>query len=115
MLDHTTSTTAPIKVSPLFVYTSTEYAVRDVVVDFKSRRTLQCRVPVKWSDNACATLMSKYAVRTGVPDSMGGVDGREVDAERIFDRLVAGWRAAAIKHGYWDAPADASEDRKSVV
>jgi ribonucleotide reductase alpha subunit len=81
----------------------TEYEQRDVVVDFKSRTTVDCRVPKAWSDNAVDILMSKYAVRAGVPDHLGGVNGREVDAERIFDRLVAGWRAAAIEHGYWSA------------
>lgn len=92
---------AVIPVARRFSHTVTEYEERDVIVDFKSGETIRCRVPKHWSDNAAATLMSKYAVRAGVPDSEGGVNGREVDAERIFDRLVAGWRAAAIKHGYW--------------
>ncbi len=90
-----------IPVERRFSLHATEYEQRNVIVDFKSGLTINCRVPKTWSDNAVAVLMSKYAVRTGVPDHLGGVNGREVDAERIFDRLVLGWRRAAIEHGYW--------------
>lgn len=90
-----------LPIEPRFSLTITPYEWREVTVDFSTGARIKCRVPSHWSANAAATLMSKYAVRAGVPDSMGGVDGREVDAERIFARLVAGWRAAAIEHGYW--------------
>ena len=90
-----------LPVTRVFSLRKTEYEWREVTVSFSPVVTLRCRVPQRWSGNAANTLMSKYAARTGVPDSLGGVDGREVDAERIFDRLVAGWRAAAIEHGYW--------------
>lgn len=97
------ASSSSLPVERRFSLTRTTYEWREVVVDFASGKRLRCRVPVAWSDNAAATLMSKYAVRAGVPDHMGGVDGREVDADRIFGRLVAGWRAAAIEHGYWTA------------
>lgn len=92
-----------IRVEPVFSLVATEYEQREVIVDFATNERVSCRVPKAWSDNAAATLMSKYAVRAGVPDDKGGVNGREVDAERIFDRLVLGWRNAAIEHGYWKA------------
>jgi ribonucleoside-diphosphate reductase alpha chain len=101
MLDHTSTEYTTLAVTRRFARTVTEYEHRDVTVDFQTGEVARCRVPKEWSANACATLMSKYAVRAGVPDDKGGVDGREVDAERIFDRLVAGWREAAIEHGYW--------------
>lgn len=103
MLDHTKGTAYTLTVSRRFSSVVTEYEQRDVIVEFKTGEKVRCRVPKTWSDNAAATLMSKYAVRAGVPNSMGGVNGREADAEMIFRRLVAGWRAAAIEHGYWDA------------
>lgn len=87
----------------IFSHLVVEYEYRTVVVDFNTRETVRCRIPKDWSDNAASTLMSKYAVRSGVEDGMGGVNGREVDAYRIFHRLVAGWRHAAIQHGYWTA------------
>lgn len=91
-----------LPVERVFSLTVTEYEWREVTVDFSTGERRRRRVPKAWSDNAAATLMSKYAVRSGVPEEMGGdLGGREVDAERIFDRLVAGWRAAAIEHGYW--------------
>jgi ribonucleoside-diphosphate reductase alpha chain len=90
-----------IQVERVFSCTRTEYEQREVVVNFATNERVECRVPNAWSDNAAATLMSKYAVRAGVPDDLGGVNGREVDAERIFDRLVLGWRQAAVAHGYW--------------
>ena len=91
--------TIPQRFQPL---TELDYEWRDVVVDFGTGETRQCRVPKQWSDNAAATMMSKYAVRTGVPDELGGVAGREVDAKRIFMRLVTGWSKAAVEHGYFD-------------
>lgn len=101
--DDARASTSSLPIARVFSLTATPYEWREVTVDFSRGTQLRCRVPVAWSDNAAATLMSKYAVRAGVPDAMGGVDGREVDAERIFDRLVAGWRAAAIEHGYWQS------------
>lgn len=98
-----TDSTDSLPITRTFSQTLVEYEWRDVVVDFATGQRLSCHVPKAWSDNAAATLMSKYAVRSGVPDWAGGRGGREVDARLIFDRLVAGWRAAAIEHGYWSA------------